>query len=189
MMFGNDAIVKPASREYWENKLKRDKEEMLKKTNAIQKKGCSDMGKNLIPIIANELGVEIGEEFKLKLLNGTMWRNADSKILVFRFTKNHLEYRLENSESWVDAPASVLGTIVTDDSEAIKLPFEPKCGEEYWTYDGYNEHPWVICKETWDDSAWDYIYKYAGCIFRTQKEALEALPVKYKELTGKERAE
>ena len=39
MMFGNDTIVRPASNEYWEEKLKKDREKLKKdKEDKINKK-------------------------------------------------------------------------------------------------------------------------------------------------------
>ena len=63
-----------------------------------------------------------------------------------------------------------------------KIPFEPTEGEVYWTYFSN----WAVHCEIWDGDAYDCIHKAAGCVFRTEAEALEYLPVKYKMLTGRE---
>ena len=67
-----------------------------------------------------------------------------------------------------------------------KIPFEPKEGETYWTYKGDYEGCWEVNSEIWDGGAYDYIHKGCGCVFRTEEEALEYLPVKYKMLTGRD---
>lgn len=66
-----------------------------------------------------------------------------------------------------------------------KIPFEPKEGEQYWTYVG----DWTVICELWDGDAYDYIHKAAGCVFRTEKEAVEARPERYKALTGRDWSE
>ena len=66
-----------------------------------------------------------------------------------------------------------------------KIPFEPKFGEEYWTYLG-DKDTWIVVCEDWTDAPFDYIHKACGCVFRTEEEALEYLPVKYKMLTGRD---
>lgn len=64
--------------------------------------------------------------------------------------------------------------------------FKPKDGEEYWTYIGVTEFMWEPHCEVWDSSPYDYIHLAAGCVFKTADEAEQALPAKYRELTGKE---
>lgn len=130
------------------------------------------MSKNLIPIVAKELGVEIGEDFEV---GGSG---------QYRFTETTLEFKHPDGHY---SPA-VLSFNRLNENEIIKLPFEPKSGETYWTYAGDEESPygWRLHSEVWDGAAYDYIHKASGCIFRTEEEAIEARPAKYKELTGRE---
>ena len=149
----------------------------------------NSMAKNLIPIIINELGVEIGEEFKLKYNrngNDCILKNCE-KEKIYRFTETELEEQdYYNNDIW-HRNVFALDNIVYGIYEIVKLPFVPKYGEEYWTYMGNNgTDDWGFYQEIWNDSVFDYIYKSAGCVFRTKEEARAALPVKYKELTGKE---
>lgn len=131
------------------------------------------MTNNLIPIIAKELGVEIGEEFKISVV----------PEVIYRFTKTRLECVPVDSEfQWELSTLSFNNLINT---EIIKLPFEPKINEWYWTYAALSEN-WEVCKRIWGDTTVDYVYKFADCIFRTQEEAIAALPEKHKQLTGKE---
>lgn len=132
------------------------------------------MTKNLIPIIAKELGVEIGEEFAIE---GDVGR--------YRFTKTNLEWLDVDhyAEDWIAAEDCVAASLVYGFSEIIKLPFEPKVGEIFWTY----WQSWQVTNFVWVDGFTNHcLRKSCGLIFRTEAEALAARPAKYKELTGKE---
>ena len=128
------------------------------------------MGKNLIPIIAKELGVEIGEEFKL----------AGSPTIKYRFTNDQLKAQYTVDDGWETSMALInkLGDVVV-----IKLPFEPKMGEYYWTYNSDN---FSIVEHYWNGFVAEYCKKACGCVFRTKEAALAARPEKFKELTGRE---
>ena len=135
------------------------------------------MAKNLIPIIAKELGVEIGEEFKLT--------NYDSK---WRFVENNLQFfnvfGPEEDHGWLNALDATLKRVITGELKIIKFPFKPELNETYWTYSCGKY--WWVCSTTWCDSASDYCRRACGCAFRSKQEALAARPAKYEELTGKE---
>ena len=128
------------------------------------------MTKNLIPIIAENLGVEIGEEFAFET-------NVIDE-LVCRFTDKELQMK-KHTEEWVKAPISLNYFC---QQKIIKLPFRPHKGEKFWTYD----MNWRICEWTWLDNFEDYCRKAMGCVFRTKEEAIATRPAKYRELTGKE---
>lgn len=127
------------------------------------------MGKNLIPIIAKELGVEIGEIFRI-----------EQSDYFYRFSKERLERRFPTGCEWNESTMTI-GNLQY--AEIVKLPYEPKYGDLYWTY--WREDFSVI-RDYWRNTTTDYAFKLAGIVFRTQGEALEARPAKYKELTGKE---
>lgn len=128
------------------------------------------MVKNLIPIIAKELGVEIGEEFKVSAV----------PEVIYRFTETCLECVPVNSEfRWGLSTLSFNHLITT---QIIKLSFEPQMNERYYTFTG----SWEIVDTLWRNRPCDYGRKAISCVFRTQEEALKARPAKYKELTGKE---
>jgi hypothetical protein len=138
------------------------------------------MSKNLIPVIADHLGIQIDEEFDVNISY-----MGEAKYHRYKLTKQGL-VRKKGTDEWGSSPG-FLERLVCGDFEITKLPYEPKYGEKYWTYagsDGYGS--WGIYHATWTDSAGDYIYKSAGCIFRTKEEAVTALSEKYKELTGRE---
>lgn len=132
------------------------------------------MSKNLIPIIAGKLNLEIGESFRIK----------NYEDYQFRFQNTTLQW-LDTTASvpeWIRADDEVLIELIYGNSEIIKPPFKPKYGEEYWTY--YGSHFWVG-EAIWHEEVADYERKAAGIAFRTEKEAIEARPGKYRELTGK----
>lgn len=130
------------------------------------------MIKNLMPVIAKELGVEIGEEFEIKGIKNTK----------YRFKNNMLESinKTSRNTGWI---CSGLYINRFAEIEIIRLPFNPQKGDYYWTY-------WCkdfsVIRDYWDNTPADYALKLAGIVFRTEEEAIEARPAKYKELTGKE---
>lgn len=128
------------------------------------------MTKNLMPIIAKELGVEIGEEFKF---------SGNQNVFTYRFTNEEIQSKCKGR----DWGTSVIDLNVVLKQEIIKLPFEPKTGEQYWTCIG---EIWHVIDTLWEDRAIDCFRKHCGCVFRTKEEAIAALPAKYRELTGKE---
>ncbi len=138
------------------------------------------MSKNLIPIIADHLGIQIDEEFDVNIPC-----MGEAKYHRYKLTKQGLARKKETGE-W-GSTHGFLERLICGDYEISRLPFKPKYGEKYWTYagsDGYGG--WGFYHGTWTDSAGDYIYKSAGCIFRTKEEAVEAFNEKYKQLTGRE---
>ncbi len=127
---------------------------------------------NLIPKIAEMLGVEIGEVFKLKSSEceyDELYRLGDGLEIKG-------EYGFEKS--------CRLKGLLTGAFEIIKLPFEPKEGDRYW-------HVYWICPNyikavvnIWNGIQIDYMNNCCGNVFRTQEEA-EALKYEvYERLTG-----
>lgn len=131
------------------------------------------MSKNLVPIIAKELGVEIGEEFNV---------TGYAKTIRFKFDETGLLWIDECEKIWAYTDVSTFFRLIDGDVEIIKLPFEPKTGDEYWTY----SETWEVEDWVWTYDFLDLVYKRVGIVFRTKEEAIEARPAKYKELTGKE---
>ena len=132
------------------------------------------MAKNIIPIVAKELGVEINEEFTVENLG-----IVDG--VTFRFTNEELQSKYKDAE-WVKSTLS-LNSICN--KNIVKIPFNPRPGDIYWSYITLG-NGWDIKRFYWDGSVIDVLSQYAGCVFRTSEEALAALPEKYKKLTGKE---
>lgn len=128
------------------------------------------MVNNLVSVITKELGIGIGEEFYLN----------DCKLLIYRFTDGGLYVRDADSDDWRASITTVNNLIK---GKITPLPFNPQKGQYYWSYWNPN---FDISQETWIGHATDYARKASGVIFRTEEEAFNSRPTKYKEFTGKD---
>lgn len=130
------------------------------------------MAKSLIPEIARMLGVELGEEFKIKGDNET-----------YRFTNDGLVFNQMDGfglESTVAAKAK-LDSLLNGKDEIVKLPWQPKEGESFYTFTAaYGE--WSVSLDMWAEEPCNYALLDKGWIYRTKKEAIAALPAVLKEL-------
>ena len=137
---------------------------------------------NLIPMIAKELGVEIGEEFKLKQTSG------DIKSAKYRFRNIGDQIIYERTifcGDWTMCSAEEVGLLVLGKHEIVKLPFKPKDGETYW-YVRWGHNQCVdIGYGTWTSDDIDYRHLYCGNCFRTEAEAEKHKYEIYEKLTGK----
>lgn len=129
------------------------------------------MSKNLIPQIAEMLGVEIGEEFKVKGYDG----------LTYKLTDNGLELTTVDGQKtkWFDHGA--LNSLLKGKMEIVKLPWKPTLDERYWTFTvrGYLEsssRTWTVRPGIWEKHPIDMALLKAGWIYRTRAEAEAALP-------------
>mgnify|MGYP003538694014 CR=1 FL=1 len=121
---------------------------------------------NLIPQIAQILGVEIGEKFKVKGYNE----------LTYRFDADGLKESFSNrpKEEWTFANAA-LGSLLAGKLEIIKLPWKPKKGDAYYTFEVFRGK-WVVIRSTWWTGApCNYALLDKGWVFRTKEEAEDAL--------------
>ena len=134
------------------------------------------MDKNLMPLIAKELGVEIEEEFKI----------TNDYDFYYKFTLNDLLVRDKNEEDWYVSDDEVFIALIRGEEEILKLPFCPNYNEQYWTYKGGR---FSTATDIWKGFTYDYISKACGCVFRTKEEAIRERPRIYKELTGKDWSE
>lgn len=121
--------------------------------------------------VARILGVELGEKFKVK--------NAIYEPTALYFLGENGVY-VFNGDGYVKD--SVLCSLLRGDVKLVKLPFEPKKGERYYSY----ENDWSVIKTSWGNDMFDLCALKCGIVFRTEKEAIEARPKYYKELTGRE---
>ena len=90
---------------------------------------------NLIPKLAEMLGVEIGEEFKMKAVG-----DCDTSLAHFLYRFTETEFQFKNNGYWVKThvPTSLFMGLI----EVEKLPFEPKDGEMYYTVAWDREKIW-----------------------------------------------
>lgn len=127
------------------------------------------MAKNLIPEIAHMLGVEIGEEFKIKGYDG----------LTYKLTDNGLELTTVDGQKtkWFDHGA--LNSLLKGKMEIVKLPWKPKAGEQYYSFGGRligDPTVWIVVDVIWQGLAYDVAMFDKGWVYRTKEEAESALP-------------
>lgn len=128
------------------------------------------MSKNLIPEIARMLGVELGEEFKIKGYDG----------LTYKLTDNGLELTTVDGQKtkWFDHGA--LNCLLKGKMEIIKLSWKPKEGDVFYSFALRGK--WVVRLYRWTGSPCNCALLDKGWVFRTCEEAQAALPGVAKEL-------
>lgn len=123
------------------------------------------MAKNLIPQIAEMLGVELGEEFKIK-----------GREYIFHFVDNGLiAYRTDGSVLPYKNCLAHFMWLINGEEEIIKLPWKPKMYEEYWTF-GKIGKKWTLRTDSWKACPYEILLLDKGWVFRTRAEAETALP-------------
>ena len=123
------------------------------------------MSKNLIPEIARMLGVEIGEEFKIKGRKGA----------IYKFIVDGLLMSDDDAEKVYIATNVPLVGLVRGDIEIVKLPWKPKKGEDYYTFGG-SDGSWRVSQQHWTCHPFDLALFEKGWVYRTRAEAEAALP-------------
>lgn len=124
------------------------------------------MAKNLIPEIAQMLGVEIGEDFKIK---GYGER-------IYRFDNSGLQLIYDNGVRNLNITANMaLSCLLSGDIEIVKLPWKPKKGDAYFTFDLMG-NKWSTNSYWWGGFPEEYALLDKGWVFRTKAEAEDALP-------------
>lgn len=126
------------------------------------------MAKNLIPEIAKLLGVEVGEEFKVK---------GDDDELTYIFTdddglKITFAGGIEISQISIN---STFVALVMGKDEIVKLPWKPKKGEDYYTF-GCSTGKWEVSRQRWTCHPFDLAVLAKGWAYHTKEEAEFALP-------------
>lgn len=125
------------------------------------------MAKNYMADVAKMLGVELEEEFKI-----------DSSDKVYKFFKNGLCFQCGGA--WLRADSNLID-LIKGDSKIVKLPWQPKKGDEYYyPGEGFNN----ICRALWGNTVFGFAYKEAGLIFKTYEECEAALPELRKKYIG-----
>lgn len=129
------------------------------------------MSKNLIPQIAQMLGVELGEEFKIDTSGDDIFKITESGVWMRKSI---------DKEEWLEKPFEFV-MLCNGDAEIIRLPWEPKEGESFYTFTAaYGE--WSVSLDVWAEEPCNYALLDKGWIYRTEKEAKAALPAVLKEL-------
>lgn len=130
------------------------------------------MAKNLIPEIAQMLGVELGEEFKIKGRKGAIYKFIVDELLVSD----------DDAEKAYIATHAPLVGLVKGDIEIVKLPWKPKMDERYWTFDLGVDGKWIVIARRWEGYPCEFLLVDKGWAYRREEEAKAALPSVAKEL-------
>lgn len=124
------------------------------------------MAKNLIPEIAHMLGVEIGEEFKVKGDDETTYSFTDDGLKLI--------YNGGIGIAEISSDAAFIALVMGKD-EIVKLPWKPKKGEDYYTFGG-SDSIWRVSQQHWTCHPFDLAVLAKGWAYRTREEAESALP-------------
>jgi len=130
---------------------------------------------NKMKEVANLLGVELEEEFKIK--------SGCSEICATIDGEKGLMVRCDFNSQFTKPVVITLTDILLGKYEVEKLPFRPKDGDCYWTY---FEDNYVIDHHQYWNEATHHARLKCGMVFRNKEEAERERPRIYKELTGKE---
>ena len=122
------------------------------------------MSKNLIPEIARMLGVEMFEEFKVVYKVGFE--------IICNFTKEGVFVHEEGCSDKHDK--ELLADIICGKAEIVKLPWKPKKGDAYYTFEIFRGK-WVVRSLWWTGAPCSYALLDKGWVFRTKEEAEDAL--------------
>ncbi len=124
------------------------------------------MSKNLIPQIAQMLGVEIGEEFQIK----------EYGERIYRFANSGLQLIYDNGVRNLNTTTNMaLSGLLSGEFEIVKLPWKPKKGDVYYTFE-LLWGKWVVRSLWWAGVPCNYALLDKGWVFRTKEEAKAALP-------------
>ena len=112
---------------------------------------------NLMPEIARMLGVELGEEFQI-----------DGDILTYEFRRDGLygDYGIASE---------ALEALICGNAKIVKLPWKPKKGETYYTFELLGSK-WVVRPSWYGGFPNEYALFEKGWVYRTRTEAEAALP-------------
>lgn len=134
------------------------------------------MSKNFITEITKMLGVELGEEFKVK----------GEDELTYRFDSDGLKLTHDSGIELAQISANVAFVdLVNGKDEIVKLPWKPKAGEQYYSFGGRffgDPTVWIVIDVIWQGLAYDVAMFDKGWVYRTKEEAEAALPAVAKEV-------
>ena len=125
---------------------------------------------NLIPQIAEMLGVTLGEEFKV------VYKTRFE--IICNFTLAGLFVHKGDSGKY---EKELLADIICGKAEIVKLPWKPAMYEEYWTFGRFGEK-WIVGTLSWRKFPYEILLFDKGWVYRTRAEAAAALPAVAKEM-------
>ena len=130
------------------------------------------MSKNLMPQIAEMLGIELGEEFKVE-------GDKDFEQKTFYLTARGLKVKLDQCPEKEIPAMAVLDSLLFGDTEIIKMPWKPKVGGQYYSFGGrFLRDPtvWIVVDIIWQGLAYDVAMFDKGWVYKSKEEAKAALP-------------
>lgn len=130
------------------------------------------MSKNLIPEIAKMLGVELGEEFKIKGYGEMTFSLIDSGLIIVCDGYPEMEWTSINA---------MFDELLSGRLEIVKLSCKPKYGEDYYSF-VLMYGKWVVQELWWRGFPEEYALLSKGWVYKTHDEAKAALPNVAKEL-------
>lgn len=132
------------------------------------------MNKNLMPEVAELLGVELEESFAIK---------TEKSIFRARITTSGLHI---NYNSIIQPDRNNLLCGLLQGLYAIQRPsWEPKDDEKYWSISFVNKLSPYVESYIWNGDDTDFFKLKLGMVYRTQAEARAHLEKDYERLTGR----
>lgn len=122
------------------------------------------MAKNLMYEICKMLGVELFEEFKVVHKTGFE--------IICNFTQEGVFVHEEGCSGRYNK--ELLADIICGKVEIVKLPWKPKKGDAYYTFEVFRGK-WVVRSVWWTGEPCNYALLDKGWVFRTKEEAEDAL--------------
>lgn len=124
---------------------------------------------NLIPGIAEMLGLEIGEKFKL---------NDEHSTLTYMFEDERLVYYDDEHETIVkEVKCNEFIALISGSFRVIKLPWKPKVNEMYYTFCKNKDGDRLkIERRKWIKAIGEIALFKMGWVYQTLEEAGNALP-------------
>lgn len=118
------------------------------------------MAKNYMADVAQMLGVELEEEFMIT-----------EDDCVYKLTEDGLRFKANEYKWYYDNV--VFLNLLRGTVEIIKLPWQPKKGDKYYTpSNSFDE----ACLTDWLNRPFDFAMQEVGMVFKTKEKCEEALP-------------
>lgn len=125
------------------------------------------MAKNYMADVARMLGVELGQEFKIK-----------DDHYIYKLIEDGLVQESDGNQ-WLTT--AILLKLLRGNVEIVKVPWQPKDGEHYYFPAADFQYS---CPAAWHNSPIDFALKEAGMIFKTKAECDVTLPELRKKYLG-----
>lgn len=132
------------------------------------------MGKNLVPEVCKLLGVEVGEEFKVKDVSSDY--TTTGHYLIDKYGRVNI---CDDNGGCVCAKTamSIDDFLTGKVYEVVKLPWKPKDGEKIWSFYFLPNGFLMAAARLWNSDSIEHLALYqAGWVYKTQEEAKAALP-------------